>query len=212
MMISNFSLDVLILRVAAVLLALAIHEYAHAAVAVRLGDPGPKFDGRLTLNPLAHLDPVGTLMLFFFSFGWAKPVMVNPTRFKNPRRDMMWVALAGPVSNIVLAFALGPAGAVHPAADAVRRGAGHVDVFASGGAAQHLAGGVQHAAAAALGRLQSADGYLARDAMRTGTPGWKRTAPSFCCCWSSRACCLECCSRPTWRWRDWWWAECTKSV
>lgn len=106
MMISNFSLDVLILRVAAVLLALAIHEYAHAAVAVRLGDPGPKFDGRLTLNPLAHLDPVGTLMLFFFSFGWAKPVMVNPTRFKNPRRDMMWVALAGPVSNIVLAFAL----------------------------------------------------------------------------------------------------------
>src|SRR5690554_6555482 len=105
MMISDFRLDVLILRVAAVLLALAIHEYAHAAAAVRLGDPGPKFDGRLTLNPLAHLDPVGTLMLFFFSFGWAKPVMVNPARFKNPRRDMMGVALAGPVSNIVLAFA-----------------------------------------------------------------------------------------------------------
>ena len=73
---------------------------------MRLGDPGPKFDGRLTLNPLAHLDPVGTLMLFFFSFGWAKPVMVNPARFKNPRRDMMWVALAGPLSNIALAFAL----------------------------------------------------------------------------------------------------------
>ncbi|MFS8582017.1 MAG: site-2 protease family protein [Limnochordales bacterium] len=106
MMISDFRLDVLILRVAAVLLALAIHEYAHAAAAVRLGDPGPKFDGRLTLNPLAHLDPVGTLMLFFFSFGWAKPVMVNPARFKNPRRDMMWVALAGPLSNIALAFAL----------------------------------------------------------------------------------------------------------
>lgn len=106
MIISDFRLDVLILRVAAVLLALAIHEYAHAAAAVRLGDPGPKFDGRLTLNPLAHLDPVGTLMLFFFSFGWAKPVMVNPARFKNPRRDMMWVALAGPLSNIALAFAL----------------------------------------------------------------------------------------------------------
>jgi len=106
MMISDFRLDVLILRVAAVLLALAIHEYAHAAAAVRLGDPGPKFDGRLTLNPLAHLDPVGTLMLFFFSFGWAKPVMVNPARFKNPRRDMMRVALAGPLSNIALAFAL----------------------------------------------------------------------------------------------------------
>lgn len=106
MLIRDFGLDVLILRAAAVLLALAIHEYAHAAVAVRLGDPGPKFDGRLTLNPLAHLDPVGTLMLFFFSFGWAKPVIVDPTRFKNPRRDMMWVALAGPVSNIVLAFVL----------------------------------------------------------------------------------------------------------
>lgn len=106
MLISDFRLDVLILRVAAVLLALSIHEYAHAAVAVRLGDPRPKFDGRLTLNPLAHLDPIGTLMLFFFSFGWAKPVMVDPTRFKNPRRDMMWVALAGPVSNIILAFVL----------------------------------------------------------------------------------------------------------
>lgn len=106
MLISDFRIDVLILRLAAVLLALAIHEYAHAVVAVRLGDPGPKYDGRLTLNPFAHLDPVGTVMLFLFSFGWAKPVMVDPTRFKNPRRDMMWVALAGPVSNIVLAFVL----------------------------------------------------------------------------------------------------------
>lgn len=123
-MMFNLSLDQMILRVAAVLLALAIHEYAHAVVAVRLGDPGPKFAGRLTLNPLAHLDPVGTLMLFFFSFGWAKPVMVNPNQFKNPRRDMMWVTLAGPVSNILLAFALSrmapfilnvvPANAVRP--------------------------------------------------------------------------------------------------
>lgn len=88
------------------LLALALHEYAHAVVAVRLGDPGPKYAGRLTLNPLPHLDPIGTIMLFLFSFGWAKPVMVNPSQFKNPRRDMMWVALAGPVSNILLAFAL----------------------------------------------------------------------------------------------------------
>src|SRR5690606_33073207 len=76
-----------ILRAAAVLLVLAIHEYAHAAVAVRLGDPRPKYDGRLTLNPFVHLDPIGTLMLLVFGFGWAKPVMVDPTRFKNPRRD-----------------------------------------------------------------------------------------------------------------------------
>lgn len=95
-----------ILRAAAVLLVLAIHEYAHAAVAVRLGDPRPKFDGRLTLNPLAHLDPIGTLMLLFFGFGWAKPVIVDPTRFKKPRRDMMWVALAGPVANLLMAFVM----------------------------------------------------------------------------------------------------------
>ncbi|MFO7310599.1 MAG: site-2 protease family protein [Bacillota bacterium] len=99
-------LEAWILRAAAVLLVLAIHEYAHAAVAVRLGDPRPKFDGRLTLNPLAHLDPIGTLMLLFFGFGWAKPVIVDPTRFKNPRRDMMWVALAGPAANLLLAFVM----------------------------------------------------------------------------------------------------------
>lgn len=102
----NMGVDMMILRAAAVLLALALHEYAHAAVAVRLGDPGPKFAGRLTLNPIPHLDPIGTIMLFLFSFGWAKPVMVDPSRFNNPRRDMMWVALAGPISNVLLAFVL----------------------------------------------------------------------------------------------------------
>jgi len=100
------SLEEWILRAAAVLLVLAIHEYAHAAVAVRLGDLRPKLDGRLTLNPFVHLDLIGTLMLLFFGFGWAKPVMVDPTQFKNPRRDMMWVALAGPVANILLALVM----------------------------------------------------------------------------------------------------------
>lgn len=102
----DMGVDFMILRAAAVLLALALHEYAHAVVAVRLGDPGPKFAGRLTLNPLPHLDPIGTIMLFLFSFGWAKPVIVDPRRFENPRRDMMWVALAGPVSNILFAMVL----------------------------------------------------------------------------------------------------------
>lgn len=102
----NMGVDMLVLRAAAVLLALALHEYAHAVAAVRLGDPTPRLQGRLTLNPLAHLDPFGTIMLFLFSFGWAKPVIVDPRNFRNPRRDMMWVALAGPVSNILLAFAL----------------------------------------------------------------------------------------------------------
>lgn len=99
-------LQLWILRAAAVLLVLAIHEYAHAAVAVRLGDPRPKLDGRLTLNPLVHLDPVGTLMLLFFGFGWAKPVMVDPTHFRHPRRGMMWVALAGPAANLIMAFVM----------------------------------------------------------------------------------------------------------
>lgn len=108
----DMGIDMMILRAAAVLLALAIHEYAHAVVAVRLGDPGPKLAGRLTLNPLPHLDPLGTIMLFLFSFGWAKPVMVDPRNFRNPRQDMMWVALAGPVSNILLAFALSRVGPI----------------------------------------------------------------------------------------------------
>lgn len=85
------------------LLALAFHEYCHARVAVRLGDPTPEEDGRLTMNPLAHLDPIGALMLVFVGFGWAKPVQVQGQHFKNPLRDMAAVAVAGPLANIVLA-------------------------------------------------------------------------------------------------------------
>jgi len=84
--------------------ALSFHEFAHGWMANRLGDPTAKHQGRLTLNPLAHLDLMGTLMLYFAGFGWAKPVPVNFYRLKNPLRDMIIVAIAGPVTNVVLAF------------------------------------------------------------------------------------------------------------
>ena len=87
----------------ALLLALTAHEYAHAWTANALGDPTARAQGRLTLNPIAHLDPVGTLALLFFRFGWAKPVPVNHLYFDHPRRDLMWVALAGPLTNLGLA-------------------------------------------------------------------------------------------------------------
>ena len=86
------------------IIAMTVHEFSHAATAVALGDPTPKMQGRLTLNPAAHIDPVGLLMLFLVRFGWAKPVMINPYNFKHPRRDDILVSLAGPVSNLVTAF------------------------------------------------------------------------------------------------------------
>ena len=95
----------LIIMAPPLLLALTLHEYAHGYVAYRLGDPTARNAGRLTLNPLSHLDPIGTIAFFFIKFGWAKPVPVNPYYFKNPRQDMLWVALAGPVTNLLLAVA-----------------------------------------------------------------------------------------------------------
>lgn len=94
----------LIMRVFTVLLAICVHETAHGFAAYKLGDPTAKYDGRLSLNPLKHIDPIGALCMFFFGFGWAKPVMVNPNYFKNHRRDTALTALAGPVSNILLAY------------------------------------------------------------------------------------------------------------
>ena len=85
---------------------LTIHEFAHAITADRLGDPTPRVQGRITLNPLAHLDPIGTLALLFLGFGWGKPVMFDPYNLKNVRRDTLLIALAGPVSNLILAFSL----------------------------------------------------------------------------------------------------------
>jgi Zn-dependent protease len=92
-----------------IIASLVLHELAHAVVATRLGDPTPREDGRLTVNPLAHLDPLGTLMFgvtYFLSsviFGWAKPVHVQPAYFRRPQQDMALVALAGPATNLVIA-------------------------------------------------------------------------------------------------------------
>ncbi len=87
----------------ALVIAIDVHEFAHAWSATRLGDPTPKLQGRLTLNPLAHLDPLGTLMLLIVRFGWGKPVQFDPYNLQNPRRDAAIISLAGPVSNLVTA-------------------------------------------------------------------------------------------------------------
>lgn len=88
------------------LVGITIHEFSHAYVADRLGDPTPRYQGRLTLNPVAHIDPVGTLMMLLFHFGWGKPVIVNNQYFRSPMRDMALVSLAGPISNFVVAFVM----------------------------------------------------------------------------------------------------------
>ena len=100
-------LDVLIILLPSLVFSLCFHEFSHGYMAYRLGDHTAARNGRLTLNPLAHLDPIGSLMILFVGFGWAKPVPVNPANFSNPRTDMMKVALAGPASNLVLAFLAG---------------------------------------------------------------------------------------------------------
>ena len=105
-MILSYLVEFLIL-LPVLLMAIVFHELAHGWVAWRLGDPTAKSAGRLSLNPLKHMDPIGTLVLFLTqAIGWAKPVPVNPGYFRNPRQDMMLVALAGPAANILLALAL----------------------------------------------------------------------------------------------------------
>ncbi|MCS7184191.1 MAG: site-2 protease family protein [Patescibacteria group bacterium] len=103
----------LVILIIGLLIAVIFHELAHGLVADKLGDDTPRLSGRLTLNPIAHLDPIGSFLLPFLSyisagfiFGWAKPVSVNPLNFRNPRRDMALVALAGPVTNILIALIL----------------------------------------------------------------------------------------------------------
>jgi len=97
------SLQNLLYTLPCILLALTVHEVAHGWMACQLGDPTARNLGRLTLNPLKHLDPIGTLCMILFHFGWARPVPVNSRYFKKPRRDMALTALAGPVSNILMA-------------------------------------------------------------------------------------------------------------
>lgn len=100
------SIEIIVLlfaRVFAVFCSLPIHEYAHALVAVKLGDNTPKNQGRLTINPIAHLDIIGTMMIIFVGFGYAKPVPVNARNFKNPKGGMALTALAGPLANVLMA-------------------------------------------------------------------------------------------------------------
>ncbi len=101
---NNFDIVYWILRAIVVLLCISVHEAAHGFMAYKLGDRTAKWMGRISINPMRHLDPVGALCMLFFGFGWAKPVMVNSFNFKNPKRGMALVSLAGPISNFILAF------------------------------------------------------------------------------------------------------------
>ncbi len=92
----------LLYLVPAVAISLTVHEYCHAKTADKLGDPTPKQDGRLSLNPLRHIDIFGFLVMILVHFGWAKPVRVNPMYFEDPRKGMMYTAIAGPISNLIL--------------------------------------------------------------------------------------------------------------
>ena len=102
-MLQSFLQDAIYL-IPAVLLSLSFHEFSHGYVAFKLGDPTAKQAGRLTLNPLAHIDPLGTLCMLIFRFGWAKPVPVNVMYFKDRKKGMAITAAAGPISNLLLAF------------------------------------------------------------------------------------------------------------
>lgn len=103
----QIDLDTIAIRIPVILFAISIHECAHAWMADRCGDPTARYAGRITLNPLAHLDPMGTICMVFFRFGWGKPVPVNPYNLHNPRRDDVLVSAAGPVSNFIMALVCG---------------------------------------------------------------------------------------------------------
>lgn len=91
-------------RLFVIFCTMPIHEYAHALIATKLGDSTPKYNGRLTLNPMAHISPMGAIMIFLCGFGYAKPVNVNPRNFKDPKKGMAFTAIAGPISNLIMGF------------------------------------------------------------------------------------------------------------
>lgn len=98
------SLTNILINVPITLIALTGHEFAHAFVSTKLGDPTPRYEGRLSLNPLAHLDLVGTILMILTGFGWAKPVGVNPMYYKDRKKGMAITAIAGPIANFIMAF------------------------------------------------------------------------------------------------------------
>jgi len=106
-MLFRLPLEVLVLLIPVLLFALVFHEFSHGWVANKLGDPTAKYAGRLTLNPMVHLDILGSLMILFVGFGWAKPVPVDSRYLANPRIDMMKIAFAGPAANLLLALIAG---------------------------------------------------------------------------------------------------------
>ena len=100
----GFNLMEMVAGLPGLIIALSLHEYAHARAAVAMGDFTPRLMGRLTVNPMAHIDPIGLAMLFIARFGWAKPVVINPNNFRDRKKGEILVALAGPAMNFLLAF------------------------------------------------------------------------------------------------------------
>ena len=105
--LDNINFNFIIIQAPVILLSLTIHEYFHGWTANKLGDPTAKLGGRLTLNPIAHLDIFGTILMFVVGFGWAKPVPINAMNFKDPKKGTLLVAIAGPLSNLATAIVAG---------------------------------------------------------------------------------------------------------
>ena len=100
----NLTPQLLLMRIVAVILALTVHEFSHSLAAYKLGDRTSRYDKRLTLNPIHHIDPIGMVLIILVGFGWAKPVMVNPYNLRKPKRDMAIISFAGPLSNLIFGF------------------------------------------------------------------------------------------------------------